>query len=246
MSKNANSGRQYPKDEAGRLMKRADSAFSRGRMLGAFNLYNAAVAHLETLWDSTQNAEIGKRLSDAYTFNCYPAWRKAFARGTSNKSQWMNVALDLERQGVDLGLHLAFKPVPMTDQDVLGVICTAHNFAGELIRQKRDFDGAERYIDETYRMLTAQRPDDDEMPKSLHFGFEQMRAEIALSRKEFAKALSLIDPVIANEQARVDKARRKHKQLPPPNWLKIPTEIRDRINKAIMDAAIETVRNAKI
>jgi tetratricopeptide (TPR) repeat protein len=233
MSTKKPSGREYPSDDAGKLMKRGDAAFRKGRMSKALALYDQAIEHLEVLWDATQNAQVGLRLADAHISACYPAWRKYLAHGTpkGDREKWYSEASSRERAGCDLGIQLATTPVSMSDEEIVGVICHLHNFAGDRLHYRRDADTAERYINEAYRLLEAQRPGDT-MPNSLHFGFVQMQADIAYIRGEYDKALSLVDQVIADEQARVDRARRKKKKLPPPNWLKIPTELRAKIVEA--------------
>jgi len=247
MSKKKNGGRVHLNDAPGKLLSRADNAFRRDRMTKAYHLYGEAIAHLEAMWDATQNAQVGFRLAKAYIFGYYPAWRKYLGRNTpkAQREDWFTKAYERGRAGVELEIELAHKPVAMSDEDVFSAICNLHNLATDLLHYKQDNSAADYFVREAYKLLEVQRPGDT-MPPQLHFGFVEMKARIAYNRREFATALALVDEVIAFEQAKVDKARRRHKKLPPANWLKAPTELRDSINKAVMQAATESVRNAKL
>ena len=234
------------KGDAEKVLKRADAAFRRSSMTRAYHLYGDAIARFEMLHDSTHNRAVGLQLAEAYIRGCYPAWRLAHRGRKADRNMWMARAFEREGQGVNLQLQLSQPPADMTDQEIVGVICHVHNLATDTLHHRKDDVIAEHFIDEAYKLLKAQRPNDDKMPDSLHFGFQGMRARIALKRGEFAKSLALVEEQIAYEQGLVDKARRKHKKLPPKNWLKLPLELRDEINQAIMQAAVQTVLDAKI
>jgi len=227
--------RQFPKDEAGRHMSKGDTAFRRGRMSEAYKHYSAAVLSLQLEWMwHRDEAPLAMRLARAYISQCYPAHRKALARGTQKRKLWDALARDHEKQGCDMYMLAAGMPHRMTDDELLQTLCVLHNFAGRLSDTFDSFDAdeAQRYADGAYTALEAQQPGET-MPKSLDFGFMLIRARIALSRGQYEDALKLVQPVIDHEQRRLQRARKQHKKLPPPAWLRIPTDLRDKIEAAI-------------
>jgi hypothetical protein len=232
--------KEIPLDGVGLIEKQARDAFRKGRMSKSYALYSEAIALLERDWQAIQTQSVGLRLGALYTSGCYPAWRKSSARGTpiSERPLWRSRGAQLERQGADISIVAARLPGSMTDNELVGVICHLHNLATELIGQRHgnevvtSLDDAEHYINESYSIIEHVRPGDT-MPSGLNFSFDRLRAIIAFQRGQYEKALGMIEPVIAHEQERVDKARRRKKKLPPPNWLKGLTEMRQQILDAI-------------
>lgn len=221
--------RRFRKDAPGRFMSLGDTAFRRGRMSEAYRRYSEAVTALEKLWSADPtNSAVGYTLAQALTSRCYAGHRKAYHKGSSNKSGWLDRAFQDEMRAVDVMLEVAKLPVKLTDDELTGGICWAHNLALELLHKRQDHVNAERYVVAAYSMLTAQQPTES-MPKTLDVSFSGIRSDIAFLRGEFDEALRLIAPVIEVEEARVAKARKRHKKLPPPAWLKQPVELRDKI-----------------
>lgn len=135
--------------KADEILARADRAHKRHQFTRAFDQYGRAISLLQAQWQTTHDAETGKRLAFALREGSYPAFRKFYGRSTADREDWGRCGLERARLACELEVEMLCRGILRTSDEKFHVIIQLQVLCAEMVKQGC-YDEGFRYISKTY------------------------------------------------------------------------------------------------